>query len=329
MRTPPEGTVARGQLREDDVYFRGKTDDGTFVESIPFRETRNYVPAFMAATIISKEPEKYGFSEEYEPVLEYERVEVDETTDLDVIARCAGTDVATIKELNPELRRWCTPPGQKSYRVAVPRGSAETFAERYAAVPRDKKVNWRRYHVARGDTLSTIAQRYGTSVTAIMDVNNLRSRSLIRAGSYLLIPVPGGGTPLPPRETEKVASRLREQRSTSALKGPVQYRVRRGDTLWGIARRYGTSVESIQLWNPSLKGSAIHPGDLLNINPSGPGKDAPPEDFTYLVKRGDTLWEIARRFKADLSAIKKVNGIGSAHRIYPGDRLTIPGYKSL
>jgi membrane-bound lytic murein transglycosylase D len=298
-------------------------------------QTKYYVPAFMAATIIAKEPEKYGFRVDYEPPLEFGYVEVDECTDMEVIAECAGTDLKNIRELNPELRRWCTPPRQKNYRVVVPAGAVDSFNENYALVPRENKVSWRRYKIARGDSLSTIAHRFGTSITAIMDVNGLKSRSFIRAGSYLLIPVPGERGNVSRNEIRKVASKMRPGSPSSAGRKKVLYHVRRGDTLWDISQNHGVSVSALKQWNPSIRGSTIHPGKQLVIWPgaaaSGGVGDSrkTSEKFTYLVKRGDTLWEISRRFKTDLDEICRLNGLRTSEKIYPGDQITIPGQKNL
>lgn len=300
-------------------------------------QTRNYVPAFMAATIIAKCPEKYGFQDvEYEPPLEYEKVAVDECTDLDVISECAGISTAEIKSLNPELRRWCTPPSVKNYMVSVPPGTSGRFIENYAMVPGDKRINWRRYKIAPGDTLSVIARRFGTDMSAIAEVNNLKNYSFIRAGKYLLIPLPAGKGAIDTAAARKAASYVTTERSGSSAGTKLSYRVRPGDNLWYIAQRHGVTVQELRKWNPNVKSDLIHSGDIMTVwsrradipsttaRRSGSG-----EHFKYQVKKGDTLWDIARRFERPVEEICRANGIEKSKVIYPGETITIPGSKDL
>ncbi len=299
-------------------------------------QTRNYVPAFMAATIIAKEPEKYGFQLAYQPPLEYERVTVDECTDLEVIADCAGVTVEEIRALNPELLRWCTPPMLKGFAVAVPAGTGERFAEKYAQIPREKKVAWRRYLIAPGDSLSLIAAKFGAPVPVIQEVNGLKKSTLIIAGNYLLIPVPGQASAITGEQARKVVTSVAPPPAEAAgARTRLSYRVRPGDTLWDIALRHGVTVEELRSWNAELQGDILFAGNLLTVWSSRRAEPATTQAaggaqrFTYLVKKGDTLWGIARRFEKGVDDICRANGFHPTKLLYPGDSITIPGTDNL
>ncbi len=157
----------------------------------PFkRETKDYVPKYLAALMIAKDPVSYGFEEiEYHEGPMYEKVKVFQATDLRVIARAAGTSVEEIQRLNPELIRWFTPPNYPGYEVKIPVGATEQFVENMRRIPPGKKIAFLRHKIRSGDTLSRIARRYNTSVQPIMYLNNIRSTRTLRPGTVLVIPV--------------------------------------------------------------------------------------------------------------------------------------------
>jgi membrane-bound lytic murein transglycosylase D len=218
------------------------------------KETKNYIPKYMAATIIAKNPEAYGFSVTSAGPLAYDEVVIGEGTDLRLIARCAGTAYEAIKELNPELRRWVTPPDVKNYTIRLPKGAKETFTANFAAVPPDQRIRWERHEVQKGDTLSAVAKRYNTTPEAIRDVNGLR-KSRLSPGKHLLIPVDISG------KTQDAASLMPEQ---SGKRQQILYRVRRGETLWKIARDHNVSVTDIKEWNPGL-GKSVRSGRKIKL----------------------------------------------------------------
>ncbi len=155
------------------------------------RETREYVPKYLAAMMIAKAPEAYGFDAyeglEAEP-LEYDTVSIKQATDLRVIAEAAETTVEEIKALNPELLRWFTPPDEPDYELRLPKGSAERFYANIGNIPLPERLRFHTHTVRRGDTLSMIAKRYGTSVQPIQYLNNIKGVRL-RPGSVIMIPV--------------------------------------------------------------------------------------------------------------------------------------------
>ncbi len=285
------------------------------------RETKNYVPAVLASILIAKNPARFGFQENYDPPLEYDKVVVDSTTDLRVIAKCAGTSVEEIKRLNPALYRMQTPPGYTEFYVNVPQGKGESFSENFAKVPKKDRILYTRHKVRRGETLSTIARKYGTSVKAIQQANNMGRRTLIRERSYLIIPM-----------SSYFPKDFRAQSSKKYKRGEkITYRVQKGDTLYSIARRYNTNVKSILLWNNISESEILYPGDRLTIyagiretsdsitaKASKEGKR-----IVYTVQKGDSLYSIAQNHNVSLKKLCNWNQISRRTTIYPGNKLTI------
>ncbi len=146
------------------------------------RETKEYVPKLLAAAIIAKEPARYGFSDiAYLPPIEFDTVTVPGRTDLSVIARICGASYETIRELNPDLRHWCTPPNYPDFLLKIPKGTRQKFQEEFAKIPTEQrfteKTLYTRYHVRRGETLRSVAGRFGVTTAELSRLNSLSRRS--------------------------------------------------------------------------------------------------------------------------------------------------------
>lgn len=233
------------------------------------RETKNYVPKMIAAALIAKEPEKYGFADiTYDEPIRSEKVTVPDATDLRVISRCCEVEYEVIKALNPELRRWCTPPHHPNYEVKIPEGKTETFVQNFAQLKPSERITFRRHYVRQGDTLSHIARRYGTGVSAIMQMNRIRSPRHLRAGTSIIIPIPADKALSSEIKTKKAeitpkeAAPKRILEEDKGLFAEIRYVVKEGDTLWDIALLYDLRVEDIRRWN-NIRGNIIHPEDEL------------------------------------------------------------------
>ncbi len=224
------------------------------------RETSDYVPKFIAAVKIGENPEAHGFTSPPRRPLGYERIPVSRATDLDLVATCAGVDAAAVEALNPHLLRGATPPDAKDYPVYVPAGTAATALRELAKVPEEQRLTWRRHRVKRGETLAAIARTYGTSVAAIQHANEMNRKTVIHPGDQLLIPMP--------TELKELASARQTGTKKSGTFAPtegqerVSYKVKKGDTLGGVARRLGVSVQHLRKVN-KLKGDMIKPGQRL------------------------------------------------------------------
>ncbi len=148
------GRIYRGIRRS------GKMDFWDMRKYLP-RQTRNYIPQYIAVARMAMEPEKYGFNVKPADPLVYHTVLVDDCVDFKVLAECAGTEVETLQELNPELLRLHTPAGVTGYRLRIPLGSRGTFASNYAQIPADQKKQWVMHKVRKGQTsIAKIAAQY-------------------------------------------------------------------------------------------------------------------------------------------------------------------------
>jgi membrane-bound lytic murein transglycosylase D len=290
------------------------------------RETKNHIPAIIAATLLSKDPDKYGLSAEFDPPVRYDTFEVAGAADLRVLARCAGTDTATMRRLNPALRRSQTPPDGRT-EVRVPFGTGPTAAAALEAIPTEERVLYARHRVRKGDTLSQISRKYGVSVRSIQDVNGMGRRTLIRVNQTLLVPT-------------SAASRYADLGpgvpSDTVPGEALTYRVRRGDTLYAIARRYDTTPRSIAAASGIAVNKLLRIGERLTVVPGvrsssearriatgGSASDAATGSLVHTVRRGDTLWRIANLYKTTVNMLCRLNDISPNTTLYPGVRLVV------
>ncbi len=301
------------------------------------RQTRNYVPTFLAAAIIANDPEKFGFHVEKQPALEVDTVLVSESIDLNVIAEAVDTSYSYIKEINPAVLRWVTPPGVKDFTLYLPKGKKELFRERYKNIPDDKKRSWVRHRIRSGETLSTIARKYHTSMSVIKKTNKLRG-TMIRAGKYLLIPVPQNKAHFYAyKSSTKSKTKKRKSRryssvpqvESSAEYDKVIYEVKKGDTLGEIAENYNTRASKIRRWNGLYYGQNIYPRQKLTLYvhkkslASQKTKPAEEESGTfYTVRPGDTLWDISLKYGISIRQLKAMNKMRGS-RIRPGEKLKV------
>ncbi len=289
------------------------------------RETKNYVPAFLAALIIAKDPERYGFGDiEYEEPLQYDTVTVDSCTDLRVIARLSDTTVRRIQEMNPHIRRLTTPVSNKPFLVRIPDGKQDQFETQFAQLPEKERVTLRYHRVRNGETLSHIARHYQTSVSAICKANGIRNSRLIRANSTLVIPIGQGHDYYYPQPSDNAVGKPAYPTGKKLV-----HRVHRGDTLFAIARRYRTDVKSVQEWN-GLNGTLLKPGQNLTVyynqsksrNIQRPAQAATIPDGYHRVRRGDTLYSLSKQYGVSIGELRRWNNLRGS-LIHPGDLIRI------
>jgi membrane-bound lytic murein transglycosylase D len=267
-------------------------------------ETARYVPRLLATLVIVRDPEKYGLElpEPY-PTVDFETVSVDRFLRLGDLDEALGLERDTLVGLNPELRRGTTP-GER-YALRIPSAAVASFDAKLAEVPAyvpPPKVTYARHRVRRRETLSTIARRYGTTVSAIVRANRLHSRNRIWEGQRLKIPQRGGSGP-------SLVARGSGGRS-------LTHTVRRGESLWKLASRYGSTVDRIKADN-DLRGDQLAIGQRLEIR-TGAGLRS------YTVRRGDTIGRIASAQKVSLERLLDVNGLSRSSTIYPGQVILFP-----
>lgn len=288
------------------------------------RETRGYVPAILAAIIVGRNPELFGFKIDPAEPLKQITVDIPSPSDLRVIADTIGVDFDTLKELNPSLRRMVTPADSDAWPIHVPADTSLEVIAQLNDLPLHDRLKWIEHRINRGDTLWDIARKYDVSVSAVKDYNHLRGRNpILRVGQVLLVPLSNMQ-----RDPGEI---LNDDPRPARIAGQT-YRVRRGDTLWGIARRCRASVTDLKSWN-NLSSSQLSVGTVLRV--TGGGGTAAPRaavnapavrhSGNYIVQSGDTLWGISRKFNVSLPTLRRANNLSSHSRINPGQTLVIPG----
>jgi peptidoglycan lytic transglycosylase D len=240
------------------------------------RETREYVPMVLAAMIIARNPGQYGFQAPDLGKPAFETIAVTGPVDLRRVAEWSNVPVDTIHELNPELRRWTTPVRDGEYVLRVPAGTSSNVQARLATTPEAERsaLNW--HTVRRGESLSSIARKLGVRRTDLAQANFISTRARVQTGQQLVIPRPPAtlmaARPERPQAPTAAADRSDVARASLVTSGrpassaPVKhiYRVKRGDTLIKIARRFETSVAALKQWN-RLSSSRINQGQRLTI----------------------------------------------------------------
>lgn len=297
-------------------------------------ETRNYVPLFMAAALLSKDPKLFGFDPESpEPDLSFAEVEVPHPVFLEEAARCMRISHDTLQDLNPELRLNVTPPQSAlNYRLRVPPGTDQDLRTCFSQLPEA----WQQYVVKRRDTISTIARAFGISIQLIAQVNHLKNPNRISPGQTLTIPVGAAGSLKSSLRVAHVGDGspiAGESAKPSARAGKTVYKVRRGDSLSRIAQLHGVEIGDLKRWN-RLRGNHIVAGDRLTIwsgavapvdRPGAGQPAAAAKRRDYTVRRGESLWDISRKFKVPVADLKRWNKLGNT-AIHPGQHLVVaPG----
>jgi membrane-bound lytic murein transglycosylase D len=239
------------------------------------KETREYVPMILAAMIVARNPVQYGFEIAAQDPWAYDKVPVSRAVDLRRVAEWTGTTIDEIRSLNPQLRRWTTPLRYPEFELRVPAGTGEQFRTRLADASPAELAALKYHTVKRGETLATIARKLRVNRVDLAAANGLSTRSRLRASQQLVIP--SAPATLLATRTERaapdvaVASRPIAASATvsraSNPASPVVYRVKRGDTLFGIARLFDTTVEKIKSWN-RLRSNALKVGTRLTIHSS-------------------------------------------------------------
>jgi membrane-bound lytic murein transglycosylase D len=305
-----EGTVLRSIRTQRISYLDNFWD---LYEKLPI-ETAFYVPKFLAVLHILNDPEAHGISlPPVEEEIETEDITIDKQVHLKTVSKHLEVSFRLLKDLNPALRYSYTP--NRPYTLKVPKDKGTVLLSKLSDIP-----TWHppipayvKHRVKKGESLSLIARRYRTNVRAIMAMNGLKSRHFIRAGWKLKIPT-----------RRQYASVKRVSSPASDLKRKenlMQYVVRKGDSLWRIANRFGTTTKAIQSMN-KLDDTYLRIGQVLMI-PQGLSVFMEIETQRYIVLRGDTPFMIAQKHHMNLSEFLRINNLAPRSTIYPGQVLLV------
>ena len=322
------GKVSRGLRRLPDDESDSTNSDATFFRlydtKLLRRETKDYVPKLIAAALIAKQPGRYGFRMGTAQPAAYDSIIVPDMTGLDVLARLADTTVAAIRELNPQYLRLATPPGTRSI-VRLPAGHGPTTVAAYAELPARQRVTFVEHFVARGETLSGIALRYRVSQQMLAASNPKVQSRRIRIGQRLVVPT-GGAL------STRVARRMAEPVVAAGTSTSTFHRVKRGETISEIADEYGVTQRELLTWNGLDGRGRIRIGQRIRVS-SPEGRAAPraepsPERAagkTHIVRRGETLMGLAKRYGVSIQALREANGLTERETLKTGIALRIPG----
>ncbi|MDD5153264.1 MAG: LysM peptidoglycan-binding domain-containing protein [Desulfovibrionales bacterium] len=347
-----ENKVRRGISTYETTDFWEMCDYDLFA-----KETKDYVPQMIAAAIMAKNPEKYGFTDvEYQQPVPCAKVPVPPQTDLKAVALACRLDDKSIKEINPELRRDCTPPGE-SYLLNIPKSAAQFFKDNFDRVKTIFKTCYHRYVVKKGDTLARIAQKFDVSKKILVSVNKIKRKRSIKNGKVLRIPYQVREYALAPQKQQpkvKVASfDLHEGEKSTGQNGHT-YTVKKGDTLYGVARCFDVSVKALCRQNDLAEDAKLRAGRTLLVDASEykqdqvvdtPGRDiikpktskkilaarsgkgkkiyaGKPKARYHRVRRGDTLWNIAQKYNVTPANIRVWNNM-QRDTLLPGTKLKV------
>lgn len=277
------------------------------------KETQNYVPKLLALSQVVMSPQAYGV--DLEPIANepyFEQVVLKRRMDLSRVAAMADLDEDELYQLNPAFKQRITLDGPPH--LLVPTANAELLTANLALMKPQDLVDWQQYSVRSGDSLSGIANRHHLTVSILKDINKL-SNNHLRIGQVLSIPAQPGVTPKEPL-FQTAAGRTATLRT---------YRVKNGDNLWQIAKTHQVSVKDVKRWN-KITGNTLHAGQALALydaQATTKTSNGPRGDVTYYkVRKGDSLYVIAKRFKVEMQHLQRWNPrTGSA--IKPGQTLTL------
>jgi membrane-bound lytic murein transglycosylase D len=395
-----------GEGRVRRAMQKAGSDDFWSVRKHLPKETRNYVPQYIAVCIIAMDPVAYGFSNiDYHKPHEVEIYNVTGAVDLGYLATISGTDLETLQDMNPELTQLSTPPDfPGGYPLKIPKGSLEQFAAQMQNIPESARRTFLVHEVRKGETLNKIAKKYGVTIYDLADANNISTKSKLYVGVPLRIPVlinpnendysyntditvaqdngnktdeeyispylslSGTNTDIEPlavnseNETVQEVSNITDETILSEINidekesigtidaivpdgyVSVNYRVKKNDSLLGIADMFNSRVSDLRNWNNIPYTSSIRVGQQLTIfvpqdkqnyyaslDKSTEIEDKAPVNYTqndkpsyvyHTISRGESLGLIATQYGVSIAAIKEWNNLRN-NKIVAGKKLKI------
>lgn len=308
-----------GNLRRAIRRSEKDADEVSFWDLRLPRETRSHIPKLLALAAIISNSEAHGIALTplpNRPALQI--VEIGSQIDISQAARLAGMDYAELRALNPGYLQWATHPDHPQ-QLALPYTNAKALLGKLDEISEVELISWDRYEILPGDTLGGIARKLNTRVDILRSANSLQGSRII-AGDSLLIPRSPGSNLL------AVAPVNRNSRNVS-LNIPAKYTIKRGDNLWSIARRFNLKSKEIAARNQIALNQILRPGQTLNLQYATKDSNEYPQALltdiqaTYLVRPGDSMDRIAKRFKINLQDLLLWNNISANELIHPGQSI--------
>lgn len=296
-------------------------------------ETEAYVPKLLALKSIMANPDAYNLTLKPIPNQSYFKlVDVGSQIDLALAAEMAEIPINDLYALNPGHNRWATPPNGPHH-LLLPNEKAYVFQQRLEELPEQQRINWVRHKIKEGETLSTIAVKYHTSISVIKRVNHIRGKT-IRAGQSITIPVAKKSL----RSYKLSANQRRSQKQNVPRQGiKVTHIVQEGDTFWDLSRLHNVGVRQLAKWNSMAPRDPLVPGTKLviwsrtgkEVSHNDPGEIQIPENrqimkrIGYTVRNGDSLARISQKFKVSVNQVLRWNKLNPEKVLRPGQFLTL------
>ncbi len=301
------------------------------------KETINYVPKFIAAKMIGKDPAKYGFDDiDYLPPIEFDHITVNKPVNLRQMSDKLNLNYEDFKALNPKFKGEVATLRGSELILRVPPGTSEAAqiaanesiveSVQFIADSGDTQI----YRIRQGDTLSTVARRYRTTVAYLRDINDLPRRKAVRVGMKIYVP---DRTPLKDRSATQRSMVAKKSTNTNVEKTSISissdgryYIVQSGDSLYTIARKYSTSVSELQRLNSMKRGRTLKVGMKIRVpSPDSSSVREVAKTKVHVVKRGENLSAIAAKYNVSMTDIKEKNKIRNPASLVVGSRIVIPG----
>ena len=292
------------------------------------KETKAYVPKLLAlAEILSERKNKQTAWTEVANEPFFVRLPTDVQIDLSLAAELSEQPMSEFYKLNPAFNHWATAPNGPHY-LLIPIEKSEIFSQNLNTIPKNERIAHKRYTIQSGDTLSSIAQKFSTTIKLLKANNNI-ARNQIRAGKSLLIPVPSEKRAIYSKSAQQ---RLLAKQKTKRKGNKLSVKVKSGDSFWTLSRRHNVSVRNLAAWNNMAPNDTLRVGQNLvlwtkNSHSKYAGlmnNQQKTKKIHYKVRNGDSFARIADKFNVSLTKIKKWNSALSRKKyLQPGQSLTL------
>ncbi|MBK9247111.1 MAG: LysM peptidoglycan-binding domain-containing protein [Ignavibacteria bacterium] len=321
----PNGSIRR-------ALAKAKSEHATFWdirENLP-RETRSYVPLYIATTLITLNPENYGFSQEelnFEPEYQYETISITEPVSIKSLAKCADLSIQELRMLNTELVSICTPPTAGAYSLKLPIGKKDVFSTSFAMLADDEKRPWTMHEVKKGETLSSIATQYGVPSQEIASLNQITGyKTKLKRGTTLRVPMESTNNAAPvliastiQSKAESVESATQSEQVTVQNNGQSSNALQSGN----IAEKQFEHSQDKQLERSTEKSNdKTLDSEAIQVDRS--------KTITHTTRAGESLYSISQRYGVRLTDLRNWNNISIGNDIVQlGSKLIIAPDKEI